>query len=257
MYTFLQRRFFASSIRSLKEPEQLADFVIEQLHHSVVLNQTGASAAAQYDLTQQVLPRANALIEKLGDKKLHSLLESGKYFHFDKKSLDDFDALVLSRISRFHNPHISLLDMNGNPEISDDGLLCFARPDFSIKSLFLSACEISDHGVSGFSDSLARNSNLEILELRKNKISDVGCFALAESLKENPYPRSFVLYLSGNPDISDEGALALAKVAMTRNVKVWLMECPKISLEFKAEINKYSNSLRFYFFLCLSCHVDS
>lgn len=239
-------RRFASTLRSLKEPEQLADFVIEQMNHSVILNQPGASAAAQYDLTQQVLSRANRLIEKLGSKKLHSFLEGGKYFHFDKKSLDDFDALVLSRISRFHNPNISLLDINGNPDIADDGLLTFARPDIPMSSFFASSCEISDSGISGFAETLARNSRLEILELRKNKISDPGCFTLAQALNDNPYPRNFVLYLSGNSEISDEGALALAKVAMSRNVKVWLMECPKISEEFKTEINKYSKSLRFF-----------
>ena len=242
-------RKFTSITSTIKEPDQIAEWVIEQLTHAVSLKQDGLCAAAQYDLTGHVLKRATLFQSRIPEGKIIKLLDLGQYMHLDKMGLDDFDALVIARMSRFINTSLRLLDLNANPDIKDSGAEHVARHSLAhtaIKSLFLSGCGITDSGASTLAASLSRNKDLDILELRKNHITDDGANALAESLLSNTYPRPISLYLSGNAALTDSAAISLAKAAIHRqNLKVWLMECPEISTEAKEEISRYTKNLRF------------
>lgn len=241
-------RRFSSITSTIKEPDQIAEWVTEQITHVISLKQDGLCAAAQYDLTGHVLKRASLFQSRVPEKKIEKLLESGQYIHLDKLGLDDFDTLVLSRIARFVNPRISLLDLNSNPDIKDAGGEHIARhviAHTAIQSLFLSGCGLTDAGVTSIAASVSRNKDLGILELRKNAITDEGVEAITSAVLSNSHVRPMSIYLSGNL-ISDKGALSLAKAVLQRpHLKFWAMDSPAISQEAKEEICRYTRNVRF------------
>ena len=63
-------------------------------------------------------------------------------------------------------------------------------------------------GAARLADALLVNKTLWVLELNGNHLDDVACKQLANALKTNSTLR--VLVLDDNPDISDDGAMALA-----------------------------------------------
>jgi len=241
-------RRFASVTSKIKEPDQIAEWVTEQLVHSVSLKQEGSSTAAQYDLTGHVMQRATLFQTRVPEKQIEKLLDLGKYMHLDRLAIDDFDTLVIARICRFINPGISLLDLNSNPEIKDAGASHLVRHVIShtpLKSLFLSSCGLTSTGLVDLAASLTKNKDMQILELRKNQITDEGAEALAEALIANMHPRPISVFLSGNL-VTDSGALSLAKASIYRDdLKVWLMDSPGISSEAKEEISRFTKNLRF------------
>ena len=241
-------RRFSSITSSIKEPDQIAEWVTEQITHVISFKQDGLCAAAQYDLTGHVLKRATLFQSRVPENRIEKLLESGKYLHFDKLGLDDFDALVIARISRFVNQGISLLDLNSNPDIKDAGAEHLARhtiSNTSLQTLFLSNCGLTNAGASTIAASLSRNKDLAILELRKNQLTDEGVEAITNGLLSNAHVHPMSIYLSGNL-ITDSGALSLAKAALQRpNLKFWAMDCPAISQEAKEEISRFTRNVRF------------
>ena len=236
------------SSRLIREPEQIADWVSEQLIHDVILNQPDSCEAAQYDLSGNVLKRSSLLRKNIPEKRLRQLFEHGKYIHLDKCSLDDFDALVVSRAARFINQSIHLLDLNGNPLIADVGADHISRhvlKHTGIRSLFMSDCSLTDACVNELSSAIFKNEHLGIIELRKNAISDSGAEALAEAFINNPFHREINIYLSDNK-ITEQGVVALTKATLSRTtpLKVWLSG-NNIPDEVKLEISRYTKNIRF------------
>ena len=248
MLTRAFRRSCKSVTSTILEPDQIADWVSEQLTHDLILNLSGKSEAAQYDLSGNVMKRTEILRSKFTEKQLRSLMEHGKYLHLDKKGLDDFDILVVARTLRFMNQSCELLDVNGNPigDFGFDHITKHVVPFTPLKSLFASGCLLSDTSISSLVGPWIRNDALSVLELRNNMISDKGAVELAEAILENKFEREITIYLSGNK-ISDEGAVALTKAVMSKiaPLKIWLPQNTQISQEAKDEIMKYTKNVRF------------
>jgi Leucine Rich repeat len=260
---FSRNRLFSTTKPSLpKAPEELAEHIIEDLKHKLDIHQlvnsdsseSSASFAAQYDLTGQVEKTSSRWFNVLGKKKIEQFFPDHSYsaatavgvFHLDDKSLDAFDAYIISRIIRFHNQKVSLLNLNKNPQISDLGASSLSETLPFLKSLFLSSTTISNEGVDHLCSALSSSKTLSILELRNNPdITCTGARAIAESVLKNPYLTEGSIFLS-NTNIGDEGAVELAKAAIDKqHVKFWLYGCEKISEEIKIEIKKYTKNLRF------------
>ena len=233
---------------TMKEPDQIADWINEQMIHQVINKLPGLSEAASYDLSGNVKRRTDILTTRLSERRLEQLLHGESRLHLDSWQLDDFDSLVISRAIRFINQSAQLLDLSKNPDSGDVGAGHIAKhvvPHATgLTALFMSGCSITDAGLSVLSSSLHFSKSIGILELRNNLISDSGSVELADALAKNPYARNLLLYLSGNM-ITDEGATALAKLAITKDVKIWLKDSPGISKEFQDEVAQYTSNLRF------------
>ena len=78
----------------------------------------------------------------------------------------------------------------------------------SVKLCYLWRNGVHAMGAARLADALRVNTSLWVLELNGNHLDNVACGALASALKENATLR--VLVLDDNPDISDDGAMALA-----------------------------------------------
>jgi hypothetical protein len=88
-------RRFSSITNTIKEPDQIAEWVTEQLTHAVSLKQDGLCAAAQYDLTGNVLKRATLFQSRVPEAKISKLLDLGQYLHLDRLGYHDSLTLVL------------------------------------------------------------------------------------------------------------------------------------------------------------------
>lgn len=257
----LCRRWFSTPVTmSILEPGQIADWVIEQMEHKFVFNQSGRCESVSYDMSGNTWKRFELLDAKLKDKKnLARILDNmTEIIHMDDCGLDDFDALVLSKLLRFKCDKARLLDLNNNPSIKDMGLAHIARhilapsSPVQLRSLFLSGCGITDEGVSYLLDPLAwPEQSMHILELRKNQIGDTGAELLAKVLGKPNAVRAhqFSLFLNNNTNITEKGVLALAKAVIEAEggLKVHLKDvCPDLSAADKADVMRVTkNRLRF------------
>jgi hypothetical protein len=249
-----------SSVSSgILEAGQIADWIIEQIEHTYLSGLEGRCEAASYDLSGNCWKYFNRFSEKVKRKdKIIKLMEDrSSFLHLDDLCLDDFDALIISRIIKFKSSSTQLLDLNNNPLIKNEGLSYIARnvldmrSPVKLRSLFMSNCGISDEGIESLVAPLSHpEQSLHILELRKNSISDNGAEVLAKILS---YPSvvtpEFTLFLNGNTGIGSQGAVALAKAVVESQgrLKVWMKDtCGDLSQEDKADISKFTkNHIRF------------
>lgn len=244
---------------SILEAGQIADWVVEQMEQSFLNNLEGKCEAASYDISGNCWKYFNAFSLKFPQKeKLVKVLDGrADFFHADDSSLHDFDALIISKMLKYKCPALKLLDLNHNPQIGNIGLAHIARhilaasSPVNLRSLFVSNCGISDEGIPSLIQPLMyAEQSLHILELRKNQISDDGAEQLAEALaKPSVITPEFSLFLSGNKNIGERGAVALCKAVVESEgrLKVWLRDtCDSLSQEDKNEIMKFSrNHLKF------------
>ena len=241
------------------EAGQIADWIIEQIEHTYLSGLEGRCEAASYDLSGNCWKYFNSFSDKIKRKdKLVKLMEDrASFLHLDDLGLNDFDALVVSRILKFRSASTQLLDLNNNPLIKDEGLGFVARnvldmnSPVRLRSLFMTNCGISDEGIESLVRPLSHpEQSLHILELRKNQITDSGAETLAKILS---YPSAvapeFTLFLNGNSSIGAQGAVALAKAVVESQgrLKVWLKDtCSDLSAEDKSEISQFTkNHVRF------------
>ena len=259
MLSLARRRFCSATSASITEAGQIADWIIEQIEHTYVDRMDGRCEAASYDISGNCWKYFNRFADKFQNKeKLVKLMEDrAAYLHIDAIDLDDFDALIVSKILRFRSASTQLLDMNNNPRVGDAGIGFVSRNVLSmkspvqLKSLFASNCGVSDEGVESLVAPLSHpEQSLRILELRKNQVTDEGAETLAKVLS---YPSvitpEFTLFLSGNSQIGERGAVALAKAVVESQgrLKVWLKDtCGELSEQDKAEIAKFTkNHIKF------------
>lgn len=255
----LRRRFSSSVSGSIVEAGQIADWVIEQVQHTHVDRIEGRCEAASYDISGNCWKYFNLFSDKFSNKeKLIKLMEDrAPYLHIDNMKLDDFDALIVSRMLKFRSSSTQLLDMNNNPLVKDDGLGFISHNVLSLKSpvklrsLFMSNCGITDTGINSLVAPLSHpEQSLRILELRKNGITDDGAEMLAQVLS---YPSvitpEFTLFLNGNQEIGERGVVSLAKAVVESQgrLKVWMKDtCKSMSSDDKAEISKFTrNHIKF------------
>jgi hypothetical protein len=241
------------------EASQIADWIIEQIQHSHVDHIEGKCEAASYDISGNCWKYFNLFSDKIKNKdKLIKMMENrSEFIHLDDSNLNDFDALIVSKILKYNSPSIKLLDLNNNPDLGDAGLshvskyVLNASSPVKLRSLFASGCSITDEGVHSLVTPLRHpEQTLHILELRKNEISDDGVELMAEILSKpsvnNP---DFTLFLNSNKSISVRGAVALAKAVVESNgrLKVWLKDtCLDLSEDDKKEIMRFTkNHVRF------------
>jgi Ran GTPase-activating protein (RanGAP) involved in mRNA processing and transport len=137
-----------------------------------------------------------------------------------------------------------------------------------LRSLFLTANSIGDEGfINHLAPAIHDNDSLQILELRKNRITDEGAKALAKILSMKGQVVGFSssgtgsgknstgdnlqltsksqltsLFLSGN-QIGDEGAVKLVTCEGLQNCKIWLADNP-ISDDTKAAIREVAGKHR-------------
>lgn len=234
------------------EPGQIADWIIEQMDHSFLNKLPGRCEAASYDMSGNCWRYFSKFTEKLVSKPstlLVKLLENEKeYVHLDSLDLNDFDALIVSKLIKHRNTCTKLLDLNNNPQIGDIGFEYVCKHVLKgdkIRSLFVSGCGITDDGVSLIPMNIPMN--FQILELRKNSISNEGAELLAKKLTKTK--GEFTLFLNDNPQIGESGAVALAKAVIESEgrLKVWLKNsCVEMSTADKEEISKFThNRIRF------------
>lgn len=244
---------------SILEAGQIADWIIEQIEHTHLSGLEGRCEAASYDISGNCWKYFNEFSEKMKRKdKLVKLMEDlADFIHLDALNLNDFDALILSRMLKFRSAGTQLLDLNNNPLVGDAGLGFVANNVLDIKSpvqlrsLFMSNCGITDEGIESLVAPLSHpEQSLRILELRKNSISDTGADMLAKVLS---YPSAvtpeFTLFLNSNSAITGAGAVALAKAVIESNgrLKVWMKDtCQDLSADDKMEIAKFTkNHIKF------------
>jgi len=244
---------------SILEAGQIADWIIEQIEHTHLSGLEGRCEAASYDISGNCWKYFNEFSEKMKRKdKLVKLMEDlADFIHLDALNLNDFDALILSRMLKFRSAGTQLLDLNNNPLVGDAGLGFVAKNVLDIKSpvqlrsLFMSNCGITDEGIESLVAPLSHpEQSLRILELRKNSISDTGADMLAKVLS---YPSAvtpeFTLFLNSNGAITGAGAVALAKAVIESNgrLKVWMKDtCQDLSADDKMEIAKFTkNHIKF------------
>ncbi len=242
---------------TILEAGQVADWVIEQLEHSLVFGQPGKCESAVYDGSGNTWRQFEKMSEKLKPKQrqlTHMLEDMAQHIHLDDCGLDDFDTLVLAKLLKYRCGNAKLLDLNNNPLIGDMGAAHVSKHLLSggvkLRSLFMSNCGISDVGVSHLADPLRwPEQTMHILELRNNAISDAGAEMLAKVLGKPRSGYAFSLYLNGNTSISEQGILALAKAAIEAegSLKVCLKDAGLgLSAQDKAELAKVTrNRLRF------------
>ena len=111
------RRLLVETERIL-EAGQIADWVIEQMEHSLLDRLQGKCEASSYDISGNCWKQFNQLNEKIANNaKLVKLLENQQEIvHLDKLGLDDFQALVIAKLLRYRNSCAKLLDLNNNGE---------------------------------------------------------------------------------------------------------------------------------------------
>ena len=241
---------FEKSVSSqILEAGQIAEWIIEQMEHTFLSKLPGQCEAASYDMSKNCWKYFELISEKIPKRHILKLLENEHlYVHLDKMDLHDFDALIVDKLISLRNPNVKLLDLNNNPKIGDEGLnnllRIFKNPE--LRSFFLSNCGITDLGVSNLVIPLRQNISMQIMELRKNEITNDGAEMLADALK---HKRDFSLFLNDNQKIGEQGVVALAKsvVESGGGLKVWLKNaCPDISDNDKEVISKFTkNGIRF------------
>ena len=240
---------------TIVEAGQIADWIIEQIEHTHLSGLEGRCEAASYDISGNCWKYFNEFSEKVKRKdKLVKLMEDrADFIHLDALNLNDFDALILSKMLKYRSSSTQLLDLNNNPLISDVGMRFLSRnvldmkSPVHLKSLFMSNCGISDEGVESLIAPLSHpEQSLRILELRKNSITDKGAELLAKVLS---YPSTvtpeFTLFLSNNAEITGAGAVSLAKAVIESNdrLKVWMKDtCADLTGDEKAEIAKFTKN---------------
>jgi hypothetical protein len=114
----------------------------------------------------------------------------------------------------------------------------------------MSGCGLTDMGVGHLIQPLSNpEHSLQILELRKNSISDHGAESLANVFMATPSPVEFSLFLNSNPDIGETGVIALAKAVIENQgrLKVNLKDSGRgLSEQDKADVMRMTkNKLRF------------
>jgi hypothetical protein len=118
-----------------------------------------------------------------------------------------------------------------------------------LRSLFMSNCGLTDLAIDHLVGPLSnREHPVQILELRKNRITNDGALKLAQVFMES-CPLEFSLFLNNNPDIGEEGVVALAKAVIENQgrLKVNLKDsCQGLTDSDKADVMKMTkNKIRF------------
>lgn len=244
--------------RQILEPGQIADWIIEQIEHTYVSGLEGKCESSSYDMSGNAWKYFKLFSGKIkNESKLAATIEDrNQFIHIDDSGLDDFDTLIISKLLRFKCGSAKLLDLNNNPLIGDMGLAHVSRHVLSgespvrLRSLFMSGCGLTDMGVGHLIQPLSNpEHSLQILELRKNSISDHGAESLANVFMATPSPVEFSLFLNSNPDIGETGVIALAKAVIENQgrLKVNLKDSGRgLSEQDKADVMRMTkNKLRF------------
>ncbi|KAF4754979.1 hypothetical protein FOZ63_033223 [Perkinsus olseni] len=231
----------ANLTEEVKEPGQIADFVIEQCEDWVG-GSTDECLAVQYDLSGNARKFAAALKEKLGMKRIGQLMGDKAFIHVDAKDLTDMDALIIAKMLRFQNAECEMLDINNNPRMGDLGVKAIAEHVLGrasnghpLETLLISGVNVTDEGLGYITEALKTNNKLRLLEMRKNKLTDEGVVALAKVLKDDNSTLES-LYLNANPGLTDISAEVLADAVAARKgkLKVILLDCENISFSARA-----------------------
>ncbi|KAF4675229.1 hypothetical protein FOL46_002495 [Perkinsus olseni] len=231
----------ANLTEEVKEPGQIADFVIEQCEDWAG-GSTDECLAVQYDLSGNARKFASALKEKLGMKRIGQLMGDKAFIHVDAKDLTDMDALIIAKMLRFHNAECEMLDINNNPRMGDLGVKAIAEHVLGrasnghpLETLLVSGVNMTDEGLGYVTEALKTNNKLRLLEMRKNKLTDEGVVALAKVLKDDNSTLES-LYLNANPGLTDISAEVLADAVAARKgkLKVILLDCENISFSARA-----------------------
>ncbi|KAF4687383.1 casein kinase 2 regulatory subunit [Perkinsus olseni] len=215
----------ANLTEEVKEPGQIADFVIEQCEDWVG-GSTDECLAVQYDLSGNARKFAAALKEKLGMKRIGQLMGDKAFIHVDAKDLTDMDALIIAKMLRFQNAECEMLDINNNPRMGDLGVKAIAEHVLGrasnghpLETLLISEVNMTDEGLGYITEALKTNNKLRLLEMRKNKLTDEGVVALAKVLKDDNSTLES-LYLNANPGLTDISAEVLADAVAARKGKL-------------------------------------
>lgn len=131
-------------------------------------------------------------------------------------SINAGDAAALAD-SLKQNKSLKTLYLSGNP-IGDGGASAFGEtlksPSLVIKSLYLTTCEIGNHGIKGLADGIENNSSIEDFGINSNKFGDEGAKYLAQKLKINHGLKELSL---SNNQIGSEGLDALIREGLQHN----------------------------------------
>ncbi|EER16472.1 conserved hypothetical protein [Perkinsus marinus ATCC 50983] len=231
----------ANLTEEMKEPGQIADFVIEQCEDWLG-GSTEDCLAVQYDLSGNAKKFAAGLNDKIGIKRIGQLMGGKAFIHVDAKDLTDMDALVIAKMLRFQNADCEMLDINNNPRMGDLGVKAIAEHVLGrasnghpLETLLISGVNMTDEGLGYITEALKTNNKLRLLEMRKNKLTDEGVVALAKVLKEDNTTLES-LYLNANPGLTDVSVEVLADAVAARKgkLKVILLDCENISFSARA-----------------------
>ena len=239
------------------EAGQIADWIIEQIEHTYVSKLDGKCESSSYDMSGNTWKYFKSFSGKIkNESKLAATVEDrNPFIHFDDAGLDDFDTLILSKLLRYKCGSAKLLDINNNPLIGDMGMAHVTKHVLGgdsvvrLRSLFMSGCGLTDLSVDHLVGPLSNPEHgIQILELRKNFITNDGAIKLAAVLTES-CPLEFSLFLNSNPAIGEEGVVALAKAVIETQgrLKVNLKDsCPTLTAEDKADVMRMTrNKIRF------------
>ncbi len=239
------------------EAGQIADWIIEQIEHTYVSKLDGKCESSSYDMSGNTWKYFKSFSGKVkNESKLAATIEDrNPFIHLDDAGLDDFDTLIIAKLLRYKCGSAKLLDINNNPLIGDMGMAHVAKhvlageSSVRLRSLFMSGCGLTDLAVNHLMGPLSNPEHgLQILELRKNCITDTGATQLAAVLTES-CPLEFSLFLNNNPEIGEEGVVSLAKAVIETQgrLKVNLKEsCVNLSAQDKADVMRMTkNKIRF------------
>ena len=239
------------------EAGQIADWIIEQIEHTYVSKLDGKCESSSYDMSGNTWKYFKSFSGKIkNESKLAATVEDrNPFIHIDDAGLDDFDTLIISKLLRYKCGSAKLLDINNNPLIGDMGMAHVTRHVLSgdspvrLRSLFMSGCGLTDLAVDHLIGPLSNPEHcMQILELRKNFITNDGASKLAAVLTES-CPLEFSLFLNSNPEIGEEGVVALAKAVIETQgrLKVNLKDsCASLTQEDKADVMRMTkNKIRF------------
>lgn len=253
------RRYLSSTpvTSQILEAGQIADWIIEQIEHTYVSKLDGKCESSSYDMSGNTWKYFKLFSGKVkNESKLAATVEDrNPFIHIDDSGLDDFDALIVSKLLRFKCGSARLLDLNNNPLIGDMGLAHVSRHVLAgdspvrLRSLFMSNCGLTDVAVDHLIAPLSNpEHSVQILELRKNQITNAGALKLAQVMMET-CPLEFSLFLNNNPEIGEEGVIGLAKAVIENQgkLKVNLKDsCRGLTDSDKADVMRMTrNKIRF------------
>lgn len=132
--------------------------------------------------------------------------------------LDDAAIQDIAHAMR-ENTAITILEMNDNPALADQGTAAIlaALENNRLERLQLTACEIGGEGGKAIANALKTQPGLKEIFLHRNHIGDEGAIAIAKAM--HGHKALECLQVSGN-NITDKGAIAIGKA---------LAQCPALN----------------------------